>query len=68
MPRDLIRIKPELLKRIMRGKDLWMMRALVLKARLEHSGQESTDVIECKDKSELYRMLTDTTQTGTTGG
>ena len=41
----------------MQGKDLWMIRALVLAKRLKNAGLDGEDVVECKDKKQLYDEL-----------
>jgi hypothetical protein len=40
----------------MRGKDKWMLRALVLLQRLEGADQSAADVMDA-DKQELVKMI-----------
>jgi len=47
----------EALRSTMQGKDLWMIRALVLAKRLKNAGLDGEDVVECKDKKQLYDEL-----------
>lgn len=57
MKKGLIRVKPELMRELMRNKDVWFLRAMILAARLRRHGINSQDVLDVKEKSDLYKML-----------